>query len=84
MKTNLLFTTALLVSVNVLAQTPSDLPAERTLIDAPEEVIQTTIEQCRSWAKEDAIQEAYLNAYLLDCVNKELEVQDYLPVEALG
>ncbi len=84
MKKNLLFTMALLVSANVLAQTTSDLPADRTLISAPEESIQAAIEQCEKWAKEDGIKEADLNTYLLDCVNQELDVQDYLPVEALG
>jgi len=83
MKKILLFTMALSASMNALAQGANDPSVERTLTEVPQDTVQAAIEQCKSWAKEDGVPEADLDGYLLNCVNQELEAQDYLPVEAL-
>jgi hypothetical protein len=83
MKKIFFLTMALLASVNTAAQAVKDSSLETTLSEAPQEIVQVAIEQCKGWAKEDGISETDLSAYLLSCVNQELEVQDFLPVEAL-
>lgn len=56
---------------------------EDTLQEAPKEVIEQALQACRSFAVEDEVMSEDLNAYLLDCVNDELEANDYKKIAQL-
>ena len=77
----------LLLSVSAIANEPDPLQLEgnlnQPLVEASEETVKAVTETCRSWAKEDSIQDSELASYLLDCVNDELQGQGYLPVSSL-
>ena len=91
MKKFITVTSALLLSLSVIANEPEKNPSEddlnqltpETLVPAPEETVNAATEICRSWAKEDGIQDSELASYLLDCVNSELQKEGFLPVSTL-
>ena len=51
--------------------------------DASAETIQEFTEMCVSWAKEDDVSNEELNAYVLKCVNDELESEGYKKVSSV-
>ena len=78
----------LLLSVSAIANEPDPLQLEdnlnQSLVAASEEMVKAATETCRSWAKDEAVEEAQLDLYLLNCVNDELQIQGYLPVSTIG
>ena len=85
------FCGAIILSASVLAQESdasnyddySNQPNTESLVAAPQEAVKAATETCRSWAKEDGIDEAELASYLLDCVNEDLQYQGYSPVTSI-
>ncbi|MEE4246693.1 MAG: hypothetical protein V2I33_14880 [Kangiellaceae bacterium] len=70
-----LLTTILLLSSYSFAA--NDLPV------APKEVIKEYLTLCKQYAKEDEVEAAEMKAYLLECVNSELEDNGYQPIKKL-
>ena len=46
-------------------------------VDAPKEYLSALIKLCREYVKEDAIPKSEEQAFLLDCVNEDLEIDGY-------
>ena len=76
-----------LVLTHAMAESDLDDYANRpdsaSLVKAPDEVIKSAADTCRSWAKDDQIEQAELAAYLLICVNEELNYQGYSSVTSI-
>ena len=77
----------LLLSVSAIANEPDPLQLEgnlnQPLVEAAEETVKAVTETCRSWAKEDGVEDTELASYLIDCVNDELQKEGFLPVSTL-
>lgn len=52
--------------------------------NAPQSVLAAATIDCTKWAEEDGIEASALTAYLLNCVNEDLEYQGYNTVTALA
>ncbi len=50
---------------------------------APADVLNELVATCKSWAVEDQVPEAEREAYVLQCVNDELNSLGYAPVEKI-
>ena len=91
MKKLAVFCGVIILSTLVLAQESEDFnfddystePNVESQVKAPQEAIKAATETCRSWAKDDEIEEAELASYLLNCVNEELKYQGYSPVASI-
>lgn len=53
------------------------------LKQAPKEHVLALLKTCQSYAAEDETAKDELDAYLLSCINDELESEDYFPIKAL-
>lgn len=77
----------MLLSASVVAQQPAENEPKElesaVLTEAPQETVKSMTEMCRSWAKQDGIEDAELSSYLLNCVNDELQSQGYQPVSGI-
>jgi hypothetical protein len=60
-----------------LTLTADDLP------DAPKDLLDSTIKECKEYAAEDGIEQEKMKIYLLECVNSELEDQGYKKLDKL-
>jgi hypothetical protein len=78
-KTILILTLLTLSSSFVYSQEAS----EPDLMEASESYIISLISLCNDYAKEDEVDKAELNAYLLKCVNEELKSSYYKPIKVL-
>jgi hypothetical protein len=61
----------------------SEEASEPELMEASKSYVISLVSLCKDYAKEDEIEKANLNAYLLTCVNDELESSYYKPIKAL-
>tara|TARA_B100000809_G_scaffold174733_1_gene172015 strand:- start:2056 stop:2223 length:168 start_codon:yes stop_codon:yes gene_type:complete len=52
-------------------------------MEASKSYVISLVSLCKDYAKEDEVEKANLNAYLLTCVNDELESSYYKPIEVL-
>lgn len=89
----IMMTSLLLMSAGLLASDyEQDYPlateydSEQTDTDlvAPPEVVNDLVAVCKDWALSDAVSDAELPAYVLDCVNQELTSQGYQALAQLG
>lgn len=53
------------------------------LVKAPKETLIDVTETCKSWSIEEEIEEDQLASFLLTCVNEELNLLGYLPVDSI-
>ena len=92
MKKLVVFCGAIILSVSVIAQEAEDFNVDEYLtqsdsessLNASKQVIQVAAETCRSWAKDDEVEEIELASYLLNCVNEELTYQGYSPITSIN
>lgn len=56
---------------------------EAALTEATADYIQTVLSTCKEYALEDEVAPKDLNTYLLDCINDDLEANDFKKVMAL-
>ncbi len=56
---------------------------EAELMEAPSDYVSSLVAQCKEYAQEDEVSKAEMKAYLLTCVNDELEEAYYLSVKVL-
>lgn len=56
---------------------------EVELKQAPKEHVLALLKSCQNYAVEDETAKDELDAYLLSCINDELESEDYFPIKAL-
>ncbi|TQV77408.1 hypothetical protein FLL45_05540 [Aliikangiella marina] len=66
---------ALVIALNVTA-TGSGQPA-------PKEVLDEYIETCKEYALEDGVTAERLEVYMLECVNEDLEANDYQRIDKI-
>jgi hypothetical protein len=57
--------------------------AETELQEAPISVVRDFVNLCSEYSVEEGVKKDDLNAYLLDCVNAELQEQDWKKVDKL-
>lgn len=76
----MLILTLLALSSNVAY---SEEASEPELMEASESYVMSLVSLCKDYAKEDSIESQSLNAYLLTCVNDELESSYYKPIKVL-
>ena len=69
--------TAIILGLTLLTLKADDLPP------APKEYIDSAIIDCKEYALEDAIDQAKMKEYLLECVNGELEGQGFNKLDKL-
>jgi hypothetical protein len=50
---------------------------------ATEDYVLSLLKFCKDYAKEDEVTESDMTAYLLSCINDELESGYYLPIKSL-
>ncbi|GHE85589.1 hypothetical protein [Thalassotalea profundi] len=56
---------------------------EVELKQASKEYVLSLLKMCQGYAVEDETPKDELDAYLLTCINDELESEDYYPIKAL-
>jgi hypothetical protein len=56
---------------------------EEALQDAPADYIKSVLETCKAYAVEDEVDAKDLETYLLECVNEDLEANNYKLLKAL-
>tara|TARA_B110000467_G_C18277963_1_gene456686 strand:+ start:631 stop:882 length:252 start_codon:yes stop_codon:yes gene_type:complete len=61
----------------------SEEASEPELMEASENYVISLVEVCKNYAIEDEVDKENLNAYLLTCVNDELESSYYKPIKVL-
>lgn len=88
MKKMSVFCGAIILSASVLAQEDEGFnfddylnqPESAPLAEAPQKAIEAAKETCRSWARDDEIDEEEMDIYMRECVDEELKYQGYSPV----
>jgi hypothetical protein len=80
MKKTILILTLLALSSSFVY---SEETAEPELMEASESYVISLVSLCKDYAKEDEVDKENLNAYLLTCVNDELESSYYKPIKVL-
>jgi len=76
-------TILLLTLLTLFSKSAYSEEAESELIEAPEEYTISLLRLCKDYAQEDEISQSAINAYLLICINDELESSDYKTIKVL-
>ena len=90
MKKMTVFCGAIILSAAVLAQEDEGFnfddylnqPDSEPLLEAPQKAIEAATDTCRSWARDDEIDEEEIDLYMRECVDEELKYQGYSPVNS--
>lgn len=56
---------------------------DEELAVAPPELLADITANCQAWAKEEDVGDPELTPFVLDCVNEELNIQGFQPIQSL-